>query len=114
MLYNLSVIDKSNRPVKNAVVSFAGTSGVVFTSFDVPGGTFSLNSEMDSDLFGPGVSIHIKAPGFHDYQTPMSNAVPYDQYSFIMTDKPSFLKPLIMGAGIAVGAAFLYGALKGK
>jgi hypothetical protein len=114
MDYSLSIIDKQNRPVTGAVVSFAGTSGVVFASFPVPGGTFSLSSELDSDLFGPGVSIHIKAPGFHDYQTPMSNATPYDQYSFIMTEKPSLIKPIVMGAGIAVGFAFLYGALKGK
>ena len=114
MDYNLSIIDRNERPVTGAVVSFSGTSGVVFASFPVPGGTFSLSSEMDSDLFAPGVSIHIKAPGFYDFQTPMSNAVPYDQYSFIMTEKPSMVKPLIMGAGIVVGAAFLYSALKGE
>lgn len=111
MRYRLYIKSREEKIVPNAVVSFT-LDGEVLATFPVKGGVFELDSEADSDLFYEGVNVEIRANGFYFYSTPLTNFVPYGAYTFIMTEKPSMIKPALVGIGLTMAFAYFYPVLK--
>jgi len=112
MHYRLYIKDREEKIVPNATVSFVLENGEVLASFPVSGGVFELDSDLDSDLFEYDANVEIRAKGYYYYNTPLSNASPYSVYTFIMTEKPSMVKPALVGIGLTMLTAYLYPVLK--
>lgn len=100
MLYRINIINTKGAPLKGAKVQARkGYTGAVVRTYPVPDtGTLVLDTDVDGDVFQPGVVVVGMLSGYYDTATP-ANSLAEDN-DFILQAKPNIILPVaIVGAG---------------
>lgn len=104
MLYNIIIRDSSGNNLPGTTMHFYDSAGGVVTWFDAGSQSqYSFDDQSDSELFDPGNTFTVTAPGYVSQTYPVSGI----KGTAVVTMHKNYLPWLIGGAVVIMGALYL-------